>query len=432
LAEDALSRAGWDRGDESDVFVALVRSAIIISVSLAPTLGLLQQTPPELQIATIVGAVYTLALFVARLVGRWLPLQRPLAVAVDLYLVTAAVYAAEGQAPAIFQLYYIVVIVAAMWFGRRGAMSTAIVAIGVYVWALVSSSRFEMGMAEIVWLLWQNGAPVLLILALVSSYVLRAWEMERAQGLRFAHEIGLARWMQRQMLPEEMPNPPGFEIAVRMEVARVVGGDLYDFVEVDDSRLLLWVADVAGKGVHGMMHVSMMNSHLRVAALEGLSPAAIADRVNRGVYDVLGLWSFATVFIAELELETGRLTYTNCGHPHPLLLRGGRTDRIERLHTNTPLIGATAVPRYLQLTTTIEPGDVMVVTTDGVEEARAEDGTLFTEERLITLLSEFEGASASEIASGIIRAVSEFSGDEFADDAIVAVVRRVEPIAESG
>ena len=85
MAQETIERgAQWDRGDESDSIVALVRSAIIIAIVISPSLGLMRQTPLEMQIAAIVGAVYTLALFIARLTGRWLPLQRPLAIAVDI------------------------------------------------------------------------------------------------------------------------------------------------------------------------------------------------------------------------------------------------------------------------------------------------------------------------------------------------------------
>jgi len=439
LAEDATNGGGqWDRGDESDIIVALVRSAIIIAIVLSPSLGLMRQTPLEMQIASIVAAVYTLALFIARLSGRWLPAQRILAVLVDLYLITTAVVswgsgnlnvpdpgaASVQNRIVLFQLYYIVVIVAAMWFGRRGALLTAVGAMSAYVVAEELVAQWQLGALPVMVLLWSNGAPVLLILALVSSYVLRAREMERARGLRLAHELQLARSMQKQMLPDELPDLADYEMAVRLEVARIVSGDLYDLMLVSDDRLLLWVADVAGKGVHGMMHVSMMQSHLRAAGREGLSPAAIAERVNRGVYDAMQPSSFASAVIAQLHLPSGRLTYTNCGHPHPLLLRGGGTDEVVRLNTNTPLVGITLTPGYLQLSTRMQPGDVLVLTTDGVQEAREPGGGMFGEEGLLQVLAELKGASAPVIATTIMQTIRAYSGGDLRDDAVVAVVRR--------
>ncbi len=425
MARDALSAGGaWDRADDSDIVVALVRAAFIIAIILLPAVHLVRQTPRATQAAAVAAAVYTLALFVSRLAGRWLPLQRPLAIGVDLFLVSASVVAWPGYAQVLFQVYYVVVIVAAMWFGRRGAVTTAVLSMMAYVTAELFIARFQLRTIDILGLLIASGAPVLLILALVASYVLRAREQERARGLRLDHELQLARSMQHQMLPEELPSPAGYELAVRIETAREVGGDLYGFLPVSDEALLVWVADVAGKGVHGMMHVSLLYSHLRAAALEGLAPAAIAERVNRGVYDALQPFGFASVFIAQLQLHTGRLTYTNCGHPPPLLLRGGGTEQVARLSTDNPLVGITTSPGYVQLSTQMRPGDVLVITTDGVQEARRADGTMFDEGGLIDALEGTAGSSAAEVATGIVRAIREFTGSGFRDDAIVAVVRR--------
>lgn len=439
MAEETTNGGGqWDRADESDIIVALVRSAIIIAIILSPSLGLMRQTPLEMQLASVVAAVYTLALFISRLVGRWLPAQRLLAVLVDLYLITTAVVSWGGgdlQVPnpgaasvqnriVLFQLYYIVVIVAAMWFGRRGAVLTAIGALAAYVVAEEVVAQWQLGTLPVVVLLWSNGAPVLLVLALVSSYVLRARERERARGLRLSHELQLARSMQAEMLPDTLPDLEGYEMAIRLDVARVVSGDLYDVMIVDGDRLLLWVADVAGKGVHGMMHVSMMQSHLRAAGREGLGPAGIAERVNSGVYDAMQPSSFASAVVAQLHLPSGRLTYTNCGHPYPLLLRGGSTDDVVRLNTDTPVVGVTRTPRYAELSTRMRPGDVLVLTTDGVQEARRPGGEMFHEEGLLQVLEDMQGASAVAIATTIMQAIREHSGGELRDDAVVAVLRR--------
>lgn len=425
-ADWQTSRGGtWDRADESDIFVALVRSAIIIAIAILPIFGFLYATPIPLRIALVVGATYTLALFVSRLAGRWLPWQRPLAILVDLYLVTTAVAVWGSETRALFQLYYIVVIVSAMWFGRRGAVLTAVISIAAYIFAEQQMAGWQLGSAEMLWLLWFNGAPVLVILAFVASYVLRARERERARGLRLAHELRLARSMQRQMLPDALPEIEGYEFAVRLSVARVVSGDLYGTMNTGDDELLLWVADVAGKGVHGMMHVSMMQSHMRAAGREGLSPASMAERVNRGVYDAMQPSSFASAFIACLHAPSGRLTYTNCGHPYPLLLRGGDAAQIQRLNTHTPLVGITLTPGYLQLTTKIAPGDLLIITTDGVQEARGRGGRMFEDVGLIPALEATRGASATEIAAALIDAVEAHCGGDLPDDAVVIVLRRL-------
>ncbi len=409
--------------DESDTFVAMVRSAIILAVLLLPWF-VPRETPHLMHVATIVAAIYTLALFMARLAKRRLPLQRVLAIGVDLFLITAAIVAWQGAARALFQLYYLVVIVAAMWFGQWGALVTAVLAIGAFVagqYAVTEVPTYELPLAA---MLWENGALVLVILAVTSSYVLRARDAERARTWQIDHELSLARSLQREMLPAELPELPGYDLAVRLEAAREVSGDLYDFILLDEHTLLMFIADVAGKSVHGLMHVSLLHSHLRAAAAERMAPAAIAERVNKSVYDALQPHSFASAFIASLHLPSGRIVYVNCGHPPPLLLRQGDTGEPERLRTRTPMIGLTRTPGYLQLSTRIAPGDVLVATTDGVLEARDHHGNLFEEEGLLGALAETGAASAEEMAAGVMSAVAQFTRRAATDDAIVSVLRR--------
>ncbi len=424
--EDVLRQrpTGVTPDDESDVVVALVRSAIVLAIMLLPWMGPnYRQIAPLLQAATIVAAIYTLALFVARLKRAWLPWQRFWAICTDLFLITAAILQWPDQGTALFQLYYIIVIVSAMWFGRHGAVTAAVVAIGAFVAAQYATTNYPLEMMDVIGMLSSNGA-VLVIIALVSAYVLRARDVERNRSMRLNHELELARSLQRQMLPDELPPTDGYDLAVRLQAAELVSGDLYDFVALDEDTLLMFVADVAGKSVHGMMHVSLLHSHLKAAAKEGMPPAAIADAVNRAVYDALQPNSFASAFIAHLHLPTGKLVYVNCGHPSPLVLRGGSTDEVLRLNTDTTMIGVTTQPAYVQMSTMLEPGDTVVVVTDGVLEARDRDGEFFDEEGLIRALTEMPNASAEEVAVGIMRAVTEFAGGPVDDDAVVAVLRR--------
>ncbi len=410
--------------DETDTWVAIVRTAIILAVLLLPwTVPGLRETPRLLHIATIVAALYTLALYCAYLFKRPLPLQRHLAILCDIFLVTAAILAWPNQGKLLFQLYYIVVMVAAVWFGRNGATATAVLAIGAFIAAQYSA----VGLAPAQWpvlgtVLLESGAPVLIILALATSYVLRARDIERARRYQVDHELRLARSMQRQMLPAELPALPGYDLAVRLEAAQLVSGDLYDFIALDEHTLLMFVADVAGKSVHGLMHVSLLHSHLRAAAKDRMAPAGIAESVNKAVYEALQPDSFASAFVAHLHLPSGRMVYVNCGHPPPLMLHAG--EAVQRLLTNTPMIGITQQPNYLQLSTQMTPGDILVATTDGVLEARDRRGDFFGEENLLATIRSGEGRSAEEIAASVMSAVAEFSGHPVDDDAIVAVLRR--------
>jgi len=414
------------RAASSDDVVVLVRAALIVALLLS-TAGLVRQTPAPLRLAAIVAMVFTLTHLSMRLLKLRMPLQRQLSIGIDLFLITAGIISWPHLSVRLFQIYYIVVIYAAIWFKWRGAIMAAVLAIIAYVTALLLMFQMQITVSEILLELGAQNAAALVLIAVVSAYLLAANERERVRGLRLEHEVQLARVMQREMLPDELPEVEGYERAVRLEVAREVSGDLYGFLRVSEETMVVWVADVAGKGVHGMMHVSMLHSHLRAAALEGMSPAAVAERVNRGVYDAMQPSSFASVFIGQLHLRTGRLTFTNCGHPPPLLLRDGRPDDIMRLTTGTPLVGITTTPHYMQFSMQMRPGDLLVITTDGVQEARNSEGAMLEDEGLIAAVSEMSHASAAEVATGIVHAVRAFSGRALRDDAIVAVVRR-EPV----
>lgn len=430
MADEGDRSSGDFRTWTSDDIVVLVRAALIVALLLS-TSGLVRETPAPLRLAAIIAMAFTLTHLTMRLLKVRMPLQRQLSIGIDLFLITAGIISWPSLSVRLFQIYYIVVIYAAIWFKWRGALTTAVLAIIAYVTALLLMFQMQITVSEILLELGAQNAAALLLLAVVAGYLLAANEHERLRGLRREHEVQLAQMMQREMLPDELPQIEGYELAVRLEVPRQldVSGDLYGFLRVSEEAMLVWVADVAGKGVHGMMHVSMLYSHLRAAAQEGLSPAAIAERVNRGVYDAMQPWGFASVFVAQLQLRTGRLTFTNCGHPPPLLLRGGRTDAegIKRLTTDTPLplVGVTTAPQYRQSIERMRPGDVLVITTDGVEEARNARGEMFGDDGLRAALEQVGDASAVEIAAGVVRAVREFSGRELRDDAIVAVVRRV-------
>lgn len=413
--------------DESDTFVSLIRTAIILAVLLLPWVPWVEprETPRLMHLATIAAAAYTLGLFISRLAKRWMPLQRYLAIAVDIFLVTAAIMTWRDAGRALFQLYYIVVIVAAMWFGQWGALATAVVAVGAFVAGEYATGGVPVLDTDLVGMLWDHGAMVLVILAIASSYVLRARDVERGRRWQIDHELRLARSLQREMLPAELPRVPGYDLAVRLEAAREVSGDLYDFIILEEQTLLMFVADVAGKSVHGLMHVSLLHSHLRAAAAERMAPAAIAQRINRSVYDVLQPHGFASAFIAHLHIPSGRIVFVNCGHPPPLLLREGNASNAERLHTGTPMIGITRTPGYLQLSTHMMPKDVLVVTTDGVQEARDRHGGFYGEEGLRKALASAQGDSAEETAAGVLSSIGRFTRQSATDDAIVAVLKRM-------
>jgi len=152
--------------------------------------------------------------------------------------------------------------------------------------------------------------------------------------------------------------------------------------------------------------------------------------VNREVYAALQPYSFASVFIAKLDLSGGRLSYVNCGHPSPLLLRGDGTGEVKRLGSDMTMIGVTTEPGYMNFSEVIKPGEVVVVVTDGVTEARNRRGEFYGEDGLIAALEGTREISAEGIASELMRRVQRFARGKLRDDAIIAVLRRL-PVSEA-
>ncbi len=268
---------------ETDVFVGLFRTALIIALILVPSLSG-KQTAPVLHAMVLIGVGYTLAMFLMFLRGQSLPLQRPLALSIDLLLVTLALHSFGAQGAGLFQMYYLIVIIGAIWFQLAGAILVALGAIVLY--AVVPQLLLGMtwpAFTDIVADLGVQGAPFLLLIAVIAGYLVRTFYREQQALAQFEQEMRLARAVQDSLLPASLPEVPGYEVALRFEPARFVGGDLYNLERLPGGRYLLFLGDMPGKSAYGLVHLSLIHSHTRAAALDGLSPAEIANTVNEDV-----------------------------------------------------------------------------------------------------------------------------------------------------
>lgn len=202
------------------------------------------------------------------------------------------------------------------------------------------------------------------------------------------------------------------------EVARV-GGDFYDLFALGHKRIGIIVGDVSGKGLEASTITSMIKNIIKAYAYDNDSPAAIIAKANEVTVKLLEPSLFVTAFFGILSLETGELTYCSAGQPPALVRRAGSS--IEALDEMSPIIGAFADVPYSEATISLEAGDILVVYTDGVVEARKQ-GEFYGEQRLEELMRETISYAVSEIPSAIFDSVIDFTGGEFSDDmAILAV-----------
>ncbi|HOK44687.1 MAG TPA: SpoIIE family protein phosphatase [Bryobacteraceae bacterium] len=252
------------------------------------------------------------------------------------------------------------------------------------------------------------------------------------ENLRFEQqerEFEKAREIQQRLLPARIPQAPGIQIAGAWQPARAVGGDYYDVLELGEGRLALVIADVSGKGVPAALLMSNVQAAVKTLASEAASPKDLCERVNRLITSNISVGQFITLFYGVLDTRTMRLVYTNAGHLAPILWRASGT--VERLETGGLILGVSKAAVYEQDEVTLEPGDKLLLFTDGLSEAFNGNDEEFGEERLTALLAASQNATAEEIGRSVLGAVSRFSNNNFHDDATLIAVT-VEPAAACG
>ena len=255
----------------------------------------------------------------------------------------------------------------------------------------------------------------------------RARELEKERD-RLENELELARRIQARLLPAAPPNVPGLDIAGLSESAREVGGDYYDHLDLGGGRVLLVIADVSGKGVPAALLMSGFRASLMSQDTSGGAPDVVAARVNDFLHKSVEPGRFVTAFFGFLDAGSGRFVYVNAGHNPPVLLRADGT--LEWLHEGGLILGIMPDSPFTSGGTTLAPGELLVLYTDGVTEGADAANEQFGEERLVALLRVARAASSRDIAHRIVREVRAFEGASGpADDITVLVARRTGGLA---
>jgi phosphoserine phosphatase RsbU/P len=238
---------------------------------------------------------------------------------------------------------------------------------------------------------------------------------------RAAREMEIAREVQSRLLPQSAPSLKTLECAACCIQARAVGGDYYDFLDLGPGREGLVLGDVSGKGMHAALLVANLEAYLRSqCSLAPLDPVRMLEQVNQMLYRSTAPEHFATLFFGIYDDAARELLYVNCGHNAPVWLR--HDGSIRRLEATATVIGAFARWQASACRARLEPGDLLVVFSDGVTEApRGEEE--FGEHRLIEALVACNGSPVKSIVSGILGRVQEFSEGAQADDLTLLVAR---------
>ena len=241
------------------------------------------------------------------------------------------------------------------------------------------------------------------------------------------NELDIAYSMQQSILPAEFPQSPLFEVFGSMEPARDVGGDFFEVLNLPGGRVGLAVADVSGKGVPSALFMMSSSTLLRGAAVGRTSPDEVLQEINRLLCDNNEAAMFVTVFFGIFNPATGEFVFANGGHNPPLVVgRDGSSRLLEQ--TAGVALGVAPDIAYERRSVTLDPGEMMVLYTDGVTEAENEDQEQFGVGRLQAVYAEDRTAGAREANEAVFRAVREFAGDALQfDDITCLTLRRTAP-----
>jgi sigma-B regulation protein RsbU (phosphoserine phosphatase) len=233
-------------------------------------------------------------------------------------------------------------------------------------------------------------------------------------------ELAEALKIQKRLLPQQVPQIDGWELAVSWQPASGVGGDCFDTIRFGDTRLGISIADVVGKGIPAALLMSNLQAAVRAFASEVVDPRELCHQVNRILCGNIAEGRFISFFYAVLDAATGTLTYTNAGHYLPMLVSAAGS--VERLGAGGPVLGVIANADYEQASVTIAPGDRLVLFTDGLTEARSVADEEFGEARLLDALVEHRACSAPALQARLTNAVAAFTGGSLQDDATLMVL----------
>jgi sigma-B regulation protein RsbU (phosphoserine phosphatase) len=260
-------------------------------------------------------------------------------------------------------------------------------------------------------------------LAMDNARLASAVMQETAQRERIQREIEICREVQERIFPQKKPVVAGLDYVGLYRPAETVGGDCFEYMVDEQGRLWLAIGDVAGKGVPAAFLMAGVNAALRGLLAAGVSDVSqVFNHLNRVLYDSTPKNRFVTLLLARFDPGVRRLVYASAGHCPLLLLRAD--GRAEWLTTRGIGLGLTGTASYQHAETMLSPGDVFLLYTDGVTEARNALGEDFGEDRLRQAAAEHRMVPAEELASQVVAAVQGFAGGAPQHDDITVLAAR--------
>ncbi len=247
---------------------------------------------------------------------------------------------------------------------------------------------------------------------------------EAARRRELEKELAIARHIQLALLPESLPDIPGYAVFATNDASRAVSGDFYEFQQRDESdEQIIVIADVSGKGIGASLLAASFDSLLMGPIEVNYPPDVICSRVSRRLYAKTPPERYVTAFLLALDPASGRVSYTNAGHNAGLLVRADGA--IQRLDATGMPIGLMPFAEYEKAEVTLAPGDLIVLYTDGLTEASNPDGDEFGLERLEAVVRRHASEPLVALAVAIETVIEVFAdGTPFGDDRTLVMLRR--------
>jgi sigma-B regulation protein RsbU (phosphoserine phosphatase) len=259
---------------------------------------------------------------------------------------------------------------------------------------------------------------------------------QKAEKERLEQELRIARNIQMSLLPQSALSMPGLSLTAHCEPAREVGGDYYDYLPLDDKRVALLIADVAGKGTSAALYMAELKGIVLSLAHRHVSPRDLLLDVNRILARHLDTRSFITMIYAVVDLEARTLTYARAGHCPLIYLPGAyalcRDAQVllpDGMVLGLNLDDGELFERQLEeVTLPLRPGDLYLLYTDGITEQTNSDGDFFGEVRLGELLERHADLSSEELRERILREVRSFAGSAVQQDDMTMLILKTEAV----
>ncbi len=272
----------------------------------------------------------------------------------------------------------------------------------------------------------EDDLELLVSLASVAAMRIRNIRLteEAILSKRLERDVALARRIQVAILPDHLPKVEGYEIHAGNVPSRGVSGDFYKVVERDGGQeIVLLVADVSGKGIGAALLTGSLEALTAGAIATGAPPEEVCITTSQLLFERTPPEKYSTLFLALLDPQTGKIKYCNAGHNPGLLVRCDGSS--QWLPSTGPPVGLLPDATFTASMTALEPGESLVIYTDGITEAENENGQEYGADRLKTLCQKLHTVRAQELAQAIEKDLISFTaGNPFADDRTLLIVRR--------